>query len=233
MSHGESNSTTMGQLRARRKASKMLVAVVIMFAACYFPVHALNIIRYTYTNLDQSEVISVLSLLSHWLCYANSAVNPLIYNFMSGETKASFCLCQTFNQALLSTGKFRREFRNVLERGHCLTLRNTQRNNQWQSQFRSRCANEDQEHSFIHSTTHMVHITPSLKRTHGCPVSYSIDNDSSKLGLTLSINQQTCQTSFTNGHSHVINREIPNSLREGLKTVSISEKKRSSCSMST
>jgi hypocretin (orexin) receptor 2 len=80
----------MGQLRARRKASKMLVAVVIMFAACYFPVHALNIIRYT-SHIDQSEVISVLSLLSHWLCYANSAVNPLIYNFMSGkcDTKAA------------------------------------------------------------------------------------------------------------------------------------------------
>ncbi|CRK91360.1 CLUMA_CG005033, isoform A [Clunio marinus] len=160
-SHGESNATTMGQLRARRKASKMLVAVVIMFAACYFPVHALNIIRYTYTDIDQSEVVSVLSLLSHWLCYANSAINPLIYNFMSG--------------------KFRREFRNVLERGHCLTLKSHQRSNQWQSQYRSRYANEDQEHSFIHSTTHMIHITPSsLKRNYACP-------------------PQTCQTSFTNG----------------------------------
>lgn len=90
MSHGESNSTTIGQLRARRKASKMLVAVVIIFAACYFPVHALNIVRYTYTDLNQSEIITVLSLLSHWLCYANSAVNPLIYNFMSGESDDDF-----------------------------------------------------------------------------------------------------------------------------------------------
>lgn len=39
------NSSTMGQLRARRKAAKMLVAVVLMFAGCYFPVHLLNILR--------------------------------------------------------------------------------------------------------------------------------------------------------------------------------------------
>lgn len=39
------NSSTMGQLRARRKAAKMLVAVVVMFASCYFPVHVLNILR--------------------------------------------------------------------------------------------------------------------------------------------------------------------------------------------
>lgn len=40
------NSSTMGQLRARRKAAKMLVVVVAMFAICYFPVHLLNILRY-------------------------------------------------------------------------------------------------------------------------------------------------------------------------------------------
>lgn len=39
------NSSTMGQLRARRKAAKMLVAVVVMFASCFFPVHVLNILR--------------------------------------------------------------------------------------------------------------------------------------------------------------------------------------------
>lgn len=97
---GESNSTTLAQLRARRKASKMLVAVVIMFAACYFPVHALNVIRYTYTDLNQSEIVSVLSLLSHWLCYANSAINPLIYNFMSGKCipfKYIFCNKKIFS----------------------------------------------------------------------------------------------------------------------------------------
>ena len=40
------NTTTEGQLRSRRKAAKMLVAVVVMFAVCYFPVHLLSILRY-------------------------------------------------------------------------------------------------------------------------------------------------------------------------------------------
>lgn len=39
------NSSTMSQLRARRKAAKMLVVVVVMFAICYLPVHCLNILR--------------------------------------------------------------------------------------------------------------------------------------------------------------------------------------------
>jgi hypothetical protein len=39
------NASTEGQLRSRRKAAKMLVAVVVMFAFCYFPVHLLSILR--------------------------------------------------------------------------------------------------------------------------------------------------------------------------------------------
>ncbi|XP_034826661.1 orexin/Hypocretin receptor type 1-like [Maniola hyperantus] len=85
------------QLRSRRKAAKMLVAVVVMFAVCYFPVHLLSVLRYV-LDMEQNDVITCLALLSHVLCYANSAVNPLIYNFMSGkyrrEFRRAFC-CST------------------------------------------------------------------------------------------------------------------------------------------
>lgn len=53
--HSKSNSHAHGmesrsnaekqQLLARRKAAKMLLAVVVMFGVCYLPVHLLNILR--------------------------------------------------------------------------------------------------------------------------------------------------------------------------------------------
>ncbi|XP_011866284.1 PREDICTED: orexin receptor type 2-like isoform X2 [Vollenhovia emeryi] len=71
-----------GQLRSRRKAAKMLVAVVITFAICFFPVHLLSILRCTMA-LPSNQWTIAMSLIAHWLCYFNSAVNPVIYNFMS------------------------------------------------------------------------------------------------------------------------------------------------------
>ncbi|KAJ2940891.1 hypothetical protein O0L34_g10150 [Tuta absoluta] len=94
------------QLRCRRKAAKMLVAVVVMFAVCYFPVHLLSVLRYT-MDMEQSDVITFLALISHVLCYANSAINPLIYNFMSGkfrrEFRRSFCCHTDLTHDSLST----------------------------------------------------------------------------------------------------------------------------------
>ncbi|KOB65951.1 Neuropeptide receptor A5 [Operophtera brumata] len=221
------NASTEGQLRSRRKAAKMLVAVIAMFAVCYFPVHLLSVLRGSaslsaegsqdasccsryvcylllpsaftvcaevsylvygpglvanrrttpsiYTNasiechirsrrkaanigrcgshvcwllfpnastvyaevsylvcgprlaskrrttpsihtnasiecqcffsyrvaidVQQSDVMTCIALISHVMCYANSAVNPLIYNFMSGKFRREFhrsyfkCLC--------------------------------------------------------------------------------------------------------------------------------------------
>ncbi|KAL1115281.1 hypothetical protein AAG570_007312 [Ranatra chinensis] len=69
----------------------MLVAVVLMFAVCYFPVHFLSILRYT-VDIPQNDTTAALSMMSHWLCYANSAVNPLIYNFMSGRYSVHYCI---------------------------------------------------------------------------------------------------------------------------------------------
>ncbi|XP_015790997.1 orexin receptor type 1 isoform X2 [Tetranychus urticae] len=77
------------QVTSRQRVAKMLIAVVIMFGLCYLPVHVLNTLR-CFIAIPQNDVISILSLSSHWLCYANSAINPIIYNFMSAKFRKEF-----------------------------------------------------------------------------------------------------------------------------------------------
>ena len=37
-------------LNTRRKVAKMMIAVVLVFAICYLPVHTLNIVRWVTIN---------------------------------------------------------------------------------------------------------------------------------------------------------------------------------------
>ncbi|XP_023220141.1 orexin receptor type 2-like [Centruroides sculpturatus] len=94
------------QIRSRRKAAKMLIAVIVMFGLCYLPVHLINTLRYT-IGLPQTHTTAAASLISHWLCYANSAVNPVIYNFMSGkfrrEFRKSFCMLFTIQESEINS----------------------------------------------------------------------------------------------------------------------------------
>ncbi|XP_015108917.1 orexin receptor type 2 isoform X2 [Diachasma alloeum] len=78
-----------GQLASRRKAAKMLIVVVLVFGLCYLPVHILIVLRQT-IGLPSTETNVTCSLIAHWLCYANSAINPIIYNFMSGKFRKEF-----------------------------------------------------------------------------------------------------------------------------------------------
>ncbi|XP_077991370.1 orexin receptor type 2-like [Glandiceps talaboti] len=96
------NRTTESQLKSRRNVAKMLIVVVILFAICYFPLHILNILRQFplfEVNHSERDSFHVPFLVAHWLAFANSAVNPIVYNFLSAkfrkEFKAAFtcCLC--------------------------------------------------------------------------------------------------------------------------------------------
>ncbi|CAH0403079.1 unnamed protein product [Chilo suppressalis] len=132
------------QLRSRRKAAKMLVAVVIMFAVCYFPIHLLCILRYT-MDMEQNDAVTFLALVSHVMCYANSAINPLIYNFMSG--------------------KFRREFRRSFWCSNSSVPENfTTLSRLTTSKTRRQCTHAD--HRSHMCTTHFIHN----HYTRDCPV---------------------------------------------------------------
>ncbi|CAM1311148.1 Uncharacterised protein g5612 [Pycnogonum litorale] len=42
---GAANKSVACQLKGRRKAAKMLIAVVVMFGVCFLPVHVIELLR--------------------------------------------------------------------------------------------------------------------------------------------------------------------------------------------
>ncbi|XP_064606972.1 orexin/Hypocretin receptor type 1-like isoform X2 [Liolophura sinensis] len=101
LSPGEPSGLTTGgfeaQLTQRRKTAKMLFAVVVCFFCC-FSVH--HIILHLHLHLPKeswdSDVKVKLVIIGHLLIYVNSALNPIIYNFMSERFRMSFletCCC--------------------------------------------------------------------------------------------------------------------------------------------
>ncbi|XP_060611021.2 orexin receptor type 2 [Anolis sagrei] len=88
------------QIRTRRKTARMLMVVLLVFALCYLPISILNILKRVFgmfNNASDRETVYAWFTFSHWLVYANSAANPIIYNFLSGkfreEFKAAFSCC--------------------------------------------------------------------------------------------------------------------------------------------
>ncbi|NP_001161621.1 orexin receptor-like protein [Saccoglossus kowalevskii] len=103
-SNGNSHVSTKAsesQLKSRRKVAKMLIIVVVIFTICYLPLHLLNILR-QFSFFDDvvhntRSSFHIPFLIAHWLAFANSGVNPIIYNFLSAkfrrEFKAAFACC--------------------------------------------------------------------------------------------------------------------------------------------
>ncbi|XP_045201934.2 orexin/Hypocretin receptor type 1-like [Mercenaria mercenaria] len=78
-----------GQTESRKKAVRMLVAVVLLFALCFLPNHTLNILRYT-GQLQNVPNKRIFALFAHWATFFNSCINPVIYNFMSEAFRKAF-----------------------------------------------------------------------------------------------------------------------------------------------
>lgn len=96
------------QLRSRQRAAKMLIAIVVVFAVCYLPVYVLNLTRITASFQEiPANWISIIVLTSHILCYANSVVNPFIYNFMSAKFRKEFQAVLRLSRCRCSSRKIR------------------------------------------------------------------------------------------------------------------------------
>lgn len=81
-------------LLSRRRIIRMLIVVVLAFALCHLPFHARKVWQYWSPKWGQYEPGSVFSMLftpiTFLIMYANSAINPILYAFMSKKFRMSF-----------------------------------------------------------------------------------------------------------------------------------------------
>jgi hypothetical protein len=84
-------------LRARRRVIRMLIVIVLTFAVCNLPFHARKMWQYWSSNYQGgSDFSTLLTPLTFLITYFNSAINPLLYaflsrNFRKGMKELIFC----------------------------------------------------------------------------------------------------------------------------------------------
>jgi len=85
--------TKASKIVSERKAVVTVASVVVAFAVCWVPYFSVFVIKpFISTPVDQS-----VDLLTLWLGYANSSVNPFLYAFYSSSFRDGFrrVLCRS------------------------------------------------------------------------------------------------------------------------------------------
>ncbi|OXB77495.1 UNVERIFIED_CONTAM: hypothetical protein H355_015787 [Colinus virginianus] len=75
--------------KAKRKVTKMIVAVAILFCLCWLP-HHLVILCFWFGHFPFNRATYACRLASHCLSYANSCLNPIVYALVSKHFRKRF-----------------------------------------------------------------------------------------------------------------------------------------------
>lgn len=83
--------------KSHRKVTKLVLTVIAVFFVCWSPYWFTQMaLIYTDPNQCQSRISITIFLLAGFLSYSNSAMNPILYAFLSDNFKKSFlkaCTC--------------------------------------------------------------------------------------------------------------------------------------------
>lgn len=83
--------------KSHRKVTKMVLTVITVYVICWLPYWVLQLaLIFSPPGEGQSSFMVVLYLISSCLTYINSAINPILYAFLSENFKKSFmkaCTC--------------------------------------------------------------------------------------------------------------------------------------------
>lgn len=83
--------------RSHRKVTKLVLTVITVYVFCWLPYWLMQVaLIYTPPKQCQSSISIASFLLAGFLSYSNSAMNPILYAFLSDNFKKSFlkaCTC--------------------------------------------------------------------------------------------------------------------------------------------
>lgn len=71
-------------IQQNQRVVRMIVAIVVIFAVCWFPVHVNHLLR-TYDLPRYCGLPAFLTLTFFWLAHANCAINPWVWFMFSGH----------------------------------------------------------------------------------------------------------------------------------------------------
>lgn len=98
------NERSQSKRKSHRKVTKLVLTVITVYIICWLPhwVTQVALISQPPGN-DQGDTLVIVILLSDCLHYSNSAMNPVLYAFLSDNFKKSFrkaCHCDKRDQAV-------------------------------------------------------------------------------------------------------------------------------------
>ncbi len=76
-------------LKAKRKVTKLIIVVVVVFCICWTPNHVMWL-WVNFFPVPQTLPFMYTKVFSHVLAYANSSMNPVIYAFLSTQFRNGF-----------------------------------------------------------------------------------------------------------------------------------------------
>ncbi|XP_060077765.1 RYamide receptor-like [Ylistrum balloti] len=91
---GEAHSRRDQRLASsKRKTIKMIIVVVIAYLLSWLPLHVITIVGDLDQSIFNSPYVHMTWLISHWLAFSNSGVNPVIYYWMNSKFRHNVLSC--------------------------------------------------------------------------------------------------------------------------------------------
>ena len=77
-------------MQFRRRVARTVMAIVIVFAACWLPIHCVHLQDDFSSDPLNSKVPYAAKIIAHCMTYASAVFNPVIYAFTSQSFRQSF-----------------------------------------------------------------------------------------------------------------------------------------------